>query len=91
MSGFIYWISTEEKQQELRRKLREAELKGSADLATLKIQEEELKKQEEEFKLKEEELKKKERVIDVKLIIHFNITFNKLIWFPSWHHGMLIP
>jgi len=54
--------ATEEKQQELRRKLREAELKGSADLATLKIQEEELKKQEEEFKLKEEELKKKERL-----------------------------
>lgn len=50
------------KKEELRKKLREAELNGSADLQQLKVQEEELKKQEEEFRQKEEELLKKERL-----------------------------
>lgn len=52
----------EVKLQEIKIKLKEAEAKGSADLKSLKIQDEELRKQEEEFNRKEEELVKKERL-----------------------------
>lgn len=52
----------EMKKEELRKKLREAELNGSADLQKLKLEEEELQKQEDEFRRKEEELQKKERL-----------------------------
>ena len=53
---------TELKKEELKKKLREAELNGSSDLQKLKIEEEELRKQEEDFRVKEEELLKKERL-----------------------------
>lgn len=52
----------EDKQNMIRKKLKEAENDKTVDLKSLKIQEEELKKQEEEFRVKEEELLKKERL-----------------------------
>lgn len=55
-------LETEMKKNELKNKLKEAEAKGTPEVQTLKIQEDELRKQEEEFKRKEEELKKKEKM-----------------------------
>lgn len=57
-------LRAELKKEELKRKLKEAELKSTDELQRLKLEEEEIKKQEEEFKRKEEEFKKKERVSD---------------------------
>jgi cell division cycle protein 37 len=45
----------------LKKKIKEAELKGE-DASKLKIEDEDLKRQEEEFRKKEDDLKKKERL-----------------------------
>lgn len=57
---------TEQKKEELKAKLREAEQNQAPNLQELKIEEEKLRKQEEEFKKKEEELHKKEKVITLR-------------------------
>lgn len=69
----------ETKKEELRRKLKEAELSNSADLATLKVQVEDLNKQEEEFRKKEEELQKKERLTPWNVDTLSKETFSKTI------------
>jgi hypothetical protein len=61
-NNLIEFNRHEQKKQEIKQQLREAELKGGDELKKMKLKEEELSKQEKEFKQKEEELKKKEKV-----------------------------